>query len=203
MSGGVGDVEEEDRVTTKIRAFLAMTIPQKVRQRLGALTREFRQKAPEVDWIPLDKLHVTLFFFGNVDEKRLLGEMVPAVCGVIASEPPLDLDCGGLGVFPNWKYPKIIWAGITGDTDRLLLLHDQIREIMASFDVKRDRRLFRPHLTIGRADKIRKETHIVQLVEHLGPIQFGHIPVRDLTLFRSELTKAGPIYTPLQVLPLG
>lgn len=186
-----------------IRTFLAMTIPQVVRQKLDVLTREFRQKAPEVDWIPPDKLHVTLFFFGTVDEKKLLEEMIPAIQRVISSEPPLDLDCGGLGVFPNWKYPKVIWAGITGDTDRLLLLHDQIKEIIVPFGVKKDRRLFRPHLTIGRADKIRKETRVVQLVEHLGPIQFGHIPVKDLTLFRSELTKEGPLYTPLQVLLLG
>lgn len=186
-----------------IRAFLAMTIPQKVRQKLGALTHEFRQKTPEVHWIPSDKLHVTLFFFGNVDEKKLLEEMVPAVQRVISSEPPLDLACGGIGVFPNWKYPKIIWAGITGDTDRLLLLHDHLNHILAPFDLKKDRRLFRPHLTIGRADKIRKDAQIVRLTEQLGPIEFGHIPVKDLTLFRSELTKEGAVYTPLRVLPLG
>lgn len=180
-----------------------MTIPQKVRQKVGGLIREFQQKAPEIHWIAPEKLHVTLFFFGDVEEKRLLEEMVPAVQRVISSEPALDLDCGGLGVFPNWKYPKVIWAGITGGTDRLLMLHDQIKEIIVPFGVKKDRRLFRPHLTIGRADKIRKEARVVQLVEHLGPIQFGHIPVKDLTLFRSELTKEGAVYTPLRVLPLG
>lgn len=190
-------------MSAKIRAFLAMTIPQKVRQKLGVLIHEFQEKAPEVHWIPSEKLHVTLFFFGSVDEKKLLEETIPAVQRVISGEPPLDLDCGGVGVFPNWKYPKIIWAGITGDTDRLILLHDHIKNILAPFDLKRDRRLFRPHLTIGRADKIRKEAHVVRLVEHLGPIQFGHIPVKDLTLFRSELTKEGPLYTPLRVLPLG
>lgn len=180
-----------------------MTIPEKVRQRLGALIREFQQKTPEVDWIPPDKLHVTLFFFGSVEEKKLLDDMIPVVKRVLSSEPPLDLDCGGVGVFPNWKYPKVIWAGITGNTDRLLLLHDQIREILAPFGVKKDRRLFRPHLTIGRADKIRKDAQIVRLVEQLGPIQFGHIPVRELILFKSELTKEGPLYTPLRVLSLG
>lgn len=180
-----------------------MTVPQKVRKNLDALTREFRQRTPEVEWIPLDRLHVTLFFFGTVDEKKLMDEMIPAVQRVISSEPPLDLDCGGIGVFPNWKYPKVIWAGITGDTDRLLLLHDHINTTLAPFDVKKDRRLFRPHLTIGRADKIRKDAHIVRLVEQLGPIEFGPIPVKELTLFRSELTKEGAVYTPLKVLPLG
>lgn len=187
----------------KIRAFLAVTIPQKVRQTVGALIHELQQKAPEVDWLSPEKLHVTLFFFGNVDEVELMEKMVPAVHSALSSEPPLDLECGGMGVFPNWKYPKVIWAGLTGDTDRLLMLHDYIKEILAPFDVKKDRRLFRPHLTIGRGDKIRKDTHVVQLVERLGPIQFGHIPVKELTLFRSELTKEGAIYTPLRVLPLG
>lgn len=180
-----------------------MTIPTKVRQKVGALIHEFQQKSPEIQWIPPEKLHVTLSFFGNVDEAVLGQEMVPALQKALSSEPPLDLNCVGLGVFPNWKYPKIIWAGITGDTDRLLLLHDHLNHVLSPFDIKPDRRLFRPHLTIGRAEKIRKDAHIVRLVEQLGPIGFGHFAVKNLTLFRSELTKDGPIYTPLQVLPLG
>ncbi len=188
---------------TKIRAFLAMTIPQKVRHNLGALIHELESKAPEIQWISPEKLHVTLYFFGNVDETKLLEEMAPAIQRALSSEPPLALDCGGMGVFPNWKYPNVIWAGITGDTDRLLLLHDHIAHILKPFGLKKDKRLFRPHLTIGRADKIRKETHVVRLVEQLGPIEFGAIPVKELTLFRSELTKDGAVYTPLKVLPLG
>ena len=188
---------------TKIRAFLALTIPPKVRQKLGALIHDCQQKAPEIAWIPPDKLHVTLFFFGSVPETDLLEKMAPVIQKALSSEPPLDLDCSGIGVFPNWKYPKVIWAGISGDTDRLLLLHDHIKHILSPFGVKGDRRQFRPHLTIGRADKIRKEAQIVQFVERLGPIPFGRIPVKTLTLFRSELTNDGSIYTPLKDLPLG
>jgi 2'-5' RNA ligase len=190
-------------MSTKIRAFLAMTIPQKVRQNVGALIREFEHRSPEIQWIPPDRLHVTLYFFGQVEEDILLQKVVPVLQQALSSEPPLELSCGGLGVFPNWKYPKIIWAGITGATDRLLLLHEHIGYDLKPFKMKKDRRLFRPHLTIGRADKIRKDAHIIRKVEQLGPIQFGQILVKDLTLFRSELTKEGPIYTPLQVLPLG
>ncbi|PIR19916.1 MAG: RNA 2',3'-cyclic phosphodiesterase [Deltaproteobacteria bacterium CG11_big_fil_rev_8_21_14_0_20_47_16] len=187
----------------KIRAFLAITIPLKVQKNVEALLKGFRQKAPEVNWFSPEKLHVTLYFFGDVDEQKLMNQMVPAVEAAIKSEPPLDLSCVGIGVFPDWKYPKVIWAGISGDTDRLLLMHEQVVDNLKPFDLKRDKRLFRPHLTIGRADKIRKDAHVVQLVEHLGPIEFGHIPVKELTLFRSELTNDGPIYTPLKVLPLG
>lgn len=187
----------------KIRTFLALTIPQKPRQHLGRLIHELEEKAPEVHWIPPDKLHVTLIFFGNVDEMELKERMVPALQTALATEPPLDLNCGGLGVFPNWKYPKIIWAGITGDTDRLLLLYDHLCHVLTPFGIKKDKRLFRPHLTIGRADKIPKAAPVVRLVEQLGPIEFGKIPVKTLTLFRSELTKDGAIYTPIQVLPLG
>lgn len=190
-------------MSTKVRAFLAMTIPQKVRQKVGVLIHEFQQKAPEVHWIAPERLHVTLYFFGEIEEHLLLEEVAPILQQALATEPPLELSCGGIGVFPNWKYPKVIWSGITGDTDRLLLLHEHIGHVLKPFKIKKDRRLFRPHLTIGRAEKIRKDAHIVRLVEQLGPIEFGHIPVKDLTLFRSELTKEGPIYTPLRVLPLG
>lgn len=188
---------------TKIRAFLAMTIPQTVKKKLGALIHDCQQKAPEVEWIPPEKLHVTLFFFGNVSEVDLMEKMAPAMQKALSSEPPLDLDCGGIGVFPNWKYPRVIWAGITGDTDRLILLHDHLRHVLAPFGVKGDKRQFRPHLTIGRASIIRKDAQVVQLVERLGPIPFGKIPVKNLTLFRSELTNGGAIYTPLKDLPLG
>lgn len=187
----------------KQRLFLAMQMSPKIQQKVGSLIQELQQKAPEITWINRENLHVTLYFFGEVAVEQIERDIIPNVQRVLSSEPPLDLACGGIGVFPNWKYPKVIWAGITGDTDRLLLLHDHLAHAMAAFKFKKDKRLFRPHLTIGRADKIRKDAHVVQLVEHLGPIVFGQMRLETLTLFRSELTKTGPVYTPVHVFPLG
>jgi len=182
----------------KIRSFLAFDIPKDVRQKLAKLINDFAAKETGVRWLDPETLHVTMKFFGDVDEELLLGDISRDIEEVTSKTIPFSLDCTGLGVFPNWKYPQIIWAGFLGDSEPVLNLKDALDSSLAKYALKKDARAFRLHLTIGRAKEIKGSGKLATLISGLGPISFGRVSVKGLTLYKSVLTKTGSIYTPLK-----
>lgn len=187
----------------KLRSFLAFDIPPKVQQTLGACINDLKKMAPEIAWSRPDQLHVTLRFFGSVDERLLAGEIAAAIRTVTQRAAPTTVECAGLGVFPNWKYPRIIWAGFGGDTEPILTLHERLHAALAKFPLKEDDRAFRLHLTIGRARRLSAKHPLVKTVESLGPIHFGAVPINRLTMYKSQLTRTGAVYTPIAEFPLS
>ncbi len=184
-----------------IRAFLAFTIPTPVRKALSLLARDLQQYTDDVTWTLPEKFHVTVQFFGEIDDAELLGPIAEHIRTQVARiEAPL-LDCTGVGVFPNWKYPRVIWTGFSGATESLLQLHEQLQTQFARIGVPPDERRFRLHLTIGRAKTIRHPAALVKRVESLGPLHFGEVAVPALTLYKSQLTNDGSIYTALERFP--
>lgn len=182
----------------KIRSFLAFDIPSKVTSKLAKLINDFSQKERSVKWVAPDKLHVTMKFFGDVEEPLLLDQVSAKIFDAVKGFGSIKLTCEGIGVFPNWKYPRVIWAGFYGETDRIMDLHDKLEGSLSTFNFKKDLRAFRVHLTLGRTNGVLKNSPLVTLVEKLGPIKFGEVAVDKLVLYKSVLTKTGSIYTPLK-----
>lgn len=187
----------------KLRAFLAFDIPDWVQEKLAALITDLRQYDDAVRWTDAGKFHVTVAFFGSVDEATLLGPASDRIATVVAQSKPVALECQGIGVFPNWKYPRVVWAGFAGETDPLLHLHHQLATALTEFGIDADERAFRLHLTLGRAKSLKGASPLVKRVESLGPISFGEVTVDQLVLYKSQLTKEGSIYTALKAFPLG
>ena len=181
-----------------IRAFLAFDIPGKVKTPITRLIADFTAKEKGVRWMDPEKMHVTMRFFGSVDEDLLMGDISGAIKSAVSGFKPAKLLCQGIGVFPDWKYPRVIWAGFSGETERVLDLHTALSNALAGFDLHEDKRRFRLHLTIGRAKARLKKSPLIDLVEKLGPVKFGEVLVDRLVLYKSLLTKNGPIYTPLR-----
>ncbi len=187
----------------KHRAFLAFDIPDHVQQRLDALIADLRQHDEHVRWSEMGRFHVTVAFFGDVEEDVLLGPLSQRIASIAAASKPVAIECQGIGVFPNWKYPRVIWAGFAGETEPLMQLHDDVAKVLPEFGIAPDERAFRLHLTLGRAKSLKGSSPLVKRVESLGPVSFGELAVDQLILYKSQLTKAGSIYTALQEFPLG
>lgn len=184
-----------------VRAFLAFDIPSPVRQALATLIRDLGRLAQGIVWTDAAQLHVTLRFFGEVESELLLGEVSQRIAAVARATPPFSLECAGIGVFPNWKYPRVIWAGFAGVADRAMQLREHVDDGLAECELPVDARAFRLHLTIGRAKALHGKGELVKRVESLGMIQFGEVPIDHLTLYKSELTKQGAVYTALKTFP--
>ena len=95
-----------------------------------------------------------------------------------------------------------MWVGLEGE--QLVRLATAVEETLEPIGFARDKREFKPHLTIGRwrsfdgrSDLLRQE--IGRWQEH----NFGLSWVNEVIFFQSMLKPEGAVHTPLKVFPLG
>lgn len=184
----------------KIRSFLAFDINDDMRGELAKLIEVLATKVDGVKWVKPELIHGTIKFFGNVEEEFLMNNVSKVIEREVKTQAPFHLKGVGIGVFPNWRYPRVIWAGLAGETEAMMSLHARLESALEHFNFKRDdRQAFRIHLTIGRTkSKIKDPSALVTFVEKQVDRAYGEITVDHLTLYKSVLTKEGPIYTPLR-----
>ena len=56
----------------------------------------------------------------------------------------------GIGAFPHWRRPKVMWAGLNGDIEKLSRLRNTLNDELELLGFKAEKRPYRPHLTLGR-----------------------------------------------------
>lgn len=188
----------------KIRSFLAFDLTDEVREELGKLIALLSPKAKGIKWVDPHLMHCTMKFFGEIEEELLTGDLTRVIEETVRHQSPIHLKGVGVGVFPNWRYPRVIWAGLTGEVEAAISLHERLETVFEPFGLLRDERAFRLHLTLGRTKSALKNSEpLVNLVEKLVDREFGEFTVDHLTLYKSVLTRQGPIYTALREFQLG
>lgn len=188
----------------KIRSFLAFDIPDKLKSELASVIELLAPKVKGIRWLTPERMHCTLRFFGDVEEEFLLGKLSDVIEREVRHQSPIHLEGHGIGIFPNWRYPRVLWAGLIGETDSMISLHAKLEQAFSEFGFKKDQRALRLHLTLGRAKTAFKDkAALVTLVEKMAEEEFSSFDINELVLYKSELTKEGPIYTALRRFPLG
>lgn len=99
----------------RVRLFVALDIPERVRGAMSEITRRFAEVCPRARWLPMAGAHVTLKFIGEVAPERAEGirEALREVHQHMRPEP-VEMRFAGIGFFPNARRPKVLWAGVTG-----------------------------------------------------------------------------------------
>jgi 2'-5' RNA ligase len=172
-------------------------LPAEVRARLEDHVRRLRKEVPDVaaSWSRVENIHLTLKFFGNVEVKRI--EMISEAAERAVKEfSTFQIAVGGTGVFPRASRPQVFWVGVVDQTGRLSALQEKFEKECAAEGFPKEDRAYKPHLTIAR---LRKPDGGRQLAEAHLQMKFEpvEINVRELVIFRSELSPKGSKYTPL------
>lgn len=175
-----------------IRAFIAIHLPDDVKEYLGNLTDKLAETVPPrtVRWVRPDRMHLTLRFLGDTDV-ALLPALERALDATAAQHRPFTLQLNGFGCFPNCRRPRVLWAGVDGDLAQAAGVKAALDTALAPLGWEEEDRPFRPHLTLGRVNDAR------QLASQKWPVAIESlaIPAQAIHLIESELTPQGPIYT--------
>jgi 2'-5' RNA ligase len=175
-----------------IRSFVAVLLPDGVRERLAATMTALRGLAPGLGWVRPENLHVTLRFLGEID-----GAMVAAVreaMGVTgASTPPFVMTVAGLGGFPSARAPRVVWAGVTEGAPALGALQARLERELVARGVPGEPRPFHGHVTLARARDPRAGRRLAAALAGAA-MEFGGVRVARLSLLRSELDPRGARY---------
>ena len=180
----------------KIRAFIAVRIPDSVRVQIGGVQQQLKRELRDVSWTRPDAMHLTLQFLGNVESARLL-ELETALRGASRSVSPFDLAVGRTGSFGD----RVIWVGVELGEKSLQNLAESVRQTAQPFAEREEARDFNGHVTLGR---LRRPNRRIEnaLRQVLAP-SFPKWTVREFELIRSELSPQGSRYTTLATIPLG
>jgi 2'-5' RNA ligase len=191
-------------MTQTVRTFIAIELSDEARLALLDLQNRLKTILPPktVRWTAPPNIHLTLHFLGEtpVEQVAAIGQVVKSA----AQEcPPFALKLAGMGCFPNTRRPRILWAGVSGQTKPLLAMHQTLGEgLKTVIDFKPDNRPYAPHLTIGRVKNRIPRRHLTQLgqaleQERLAVGELARLPVAGVSLIKSELKPTGAVYTPL------
>ena len=132
---------------------------------------------------------------GDLPEEKLSAAQ-PLIQDALEGIAPFTFSVEGLGMFPNPGYPRVIWLGIQGG-EPLVAIHKSLEQTLTDIGIKRDKRNFHPHLTLGRVRRNVPRDEIEAIGETLSQFRVGSLGsamINQITLYESELTRQGPIY---------
>ncbi|HHL39943.1 MAG TPA: RNA 2',3'-cyclic phosphodiesterase [Deltaproteobacteria bacterium] len=184
--------EEDNR---RIRAFVAVEIPDFLRDELRRLARELRRGGSAASWVRPENVHLTLKFLGQVDE-ALVGPLGEAVAGAASGVRPFRLTTGRVGAFPSLAAPRVVWLGVE-PCEALSLLHRRIDDALGELGFERESRPFRPHLTLCRIRSAAEGRRLGRFIGRTAPAVNASFLVESVTLFKSVLGAGGPRYAAL------
>jgi RNA 2',3'-cyclic 3'-phosphodiesterase len=186
-----------------MRLFLALELPPSTADEIVAAVAPLRSDpAPGVSWVPAAKLHLTLKFFGDADDARVAA-LVQAVDRVAARHRPFEMELAGVGAFPNFRRPGVVWMGVESEP-RLELLHHDVELAAAEAGYELEERPFRPHVTLARVRDPVSAEQARKLARMARTIAFAATTlVERLTLFDSAAAGSGAPYRRLRAATLG
>jgi 2'-5' RNA ligase len=184
-----------------IRSFLAIELPGTILKKIEEVQKDLRSSHADVRWVNPEKIHLTLKFFGNIDESQI-DLIVKSIEGPTQTRSPFSVAVHGMGAFPHFKNPRVIWIGLVEGNGVLLSLQKELEKELEKVGFEPEGRSFQPHLTLGRVKSSRGRDELVGRLERFREEAFGEFQVEKLILFRSDLKPSGPIYTLLREIKL-
>lgn len=159
-----------------MRLFVAVRPPAEVVGHADAALAPVRAGHPDLRWVPAERWHLTLAFYGEVPDDAV-DRLRRTVRRGVAASHRLHLQLSGAGQFSR----RAVWLGFVGD---LVGLRGLARSVAL------DRRPYRPHLTVAR---IRGETDAGPAVSELAAYAGPAWTAGSVHLVRSRLGPA-PAY---------
>jgi RNA 2',3'-cyclic 3'-phosphodiesterase len=178
-----------------MRLFTGLAPDPQVIANLARVLGELRPLA-QLNWSPVENLHITSKFIGAWPEERLAELQSTLKTARVPTEFPVTVS--GFGYFPNPHHPKAFFAGVQASAE-LAALARQIEEALAGLGVNREDRPYTPHLTLAR---IRNENmrQVREYIAKMTNLDFGTFQASEFHLY---LSKPGTFYTKLATFPLG
>lgn len=176
-----------------MRLFTGIDVPYEIRRNLELLLHHLRPTA-ELQWSPVDNLHITTKFIGDWREEET-GVLQEALAEV-ETAGPLRISVQGLGWFPHQQQPRVFFAGIQA-YDGLRDLARATDDACARLGISPEVREYHPHLTLAR---IRRPVDLARLKTAIGSLpstEFGVFTATHFHLYESKLRPGGSLYTKL------
>ena len=177
-----------------LRLFTALAVPFDI-----AETLKRRQSGlPGARWRPSDHLHITLAFYGEMDERRAddLASELERVKG-----EPLTLSLSGVGSRGEGHRSATVWSGVSL-TPALEVLAGRCRAAGERAGIVMERRTYRPHVTLAYLKPHADPDRIGAWMTGHNLLKSPEFRVDRFALYSSVTTPDGGVYTLEREYPL-
>ena len=188
-----------------MRLFIAVLVPEDIKAEIETAQAQLRRALPEgaVRWAKREQFHLTLRFLGSVEPPRVraLTEAVQAACQGFGV---LRLRAEGIGCFPDARFPRVVWVGVTDLRLQLPRLQTAIQAASQKFTTEEPEDRFTGHVTLGRIKKIRRPEAeaLAKATIPLAQRAFGEWTTSEIHIMQSELSPQGARHGILASIPL-
>ncbi len=184
-----------------MRLFIAINVPTAVRDAIFADSAPLRAATAGIKWVAAPSLHVTVKFIGEWPETAV-DDVRGAIARAVTGHAPFEVETTTVGAFPNFRRPRVVWVGMTGET-RLRALASDVDRRCAPLGIAAESRPFQAHLTLGRAKRELPPAEAKALADAADAKRPGRaFAVRTVDLMRSELGPGGSRYSVVAAVPL-
>lgn len=182
----------------KIRAFLALDLPDEVIRFLEDISSRLKNSMADIKWVSPQSMHLTIKFLGDV-EKSSIRDIERMVRPIFSVQAQFALDISGIGVFPNLRQPRILWIGMSDPSGQLNKMVAVVEEALDALGFERESRTFTPHLTLGRVRSQKGKDKLLALMDSLRFSPSMRFMTERAILFESNLERSGARYNALSV----
>lgn len=186
-----------------MRTFLAIDLGDTLRSALASIRASVTAISPEwagEKWVSIENLHLTLRFLGD-QPSEALADIAAALMGALADVEQFESEC--LRVVepsPHARKARMLWSRFDDPDGSFTALAHRIDAALCPLGIPPESRGFVPHVTLCRA----RSPRAARLDPDLSLLTtLPLMSVREVTVFTSELTRIGPIYTRRRVVPLA
>lgn len=178
-----------------IRAFVALELDAALRSALAV--QQFLLPLPAR--VPVENLHLTLCFLGEVRE-QVLEEAHERLADLRLRG--FELELAGLGLFGGDR-PRLVYVGVVANA-ALTGLQRKVERAARLAGIDLEARRFFPHVTLGRfrPPAIAEALRLERAVAEQGGFRAGAMAVREFVLFESHLNRNGARHEVLARYPL-
>jgi len=186
--------------TDHFRLFVALPAPEPVKKAIQELQHQLRRALPDkaARWTRPEQFHLTLRFLGSVACARVT-ELIGTLRKACEPFAPLQLEAGGLGYFPDARFPRVLWAAVRDRSKQLESVWRVVQSATQPFTAEATESRFVGHITLARLNRLgRSEAEaLARSVHQLQSNSLGEWRATELQLMRSELSPQGARHTPL------
>jgi len=170
------------------RLFVAIDIPDEYMRLLAQL----RDNSLQARWTPMEQYHLTLRFIGDTDE-NMLARIQNRLSDI--THDRFSCNISGLNVFPSRSKPCVLVVRIEENPD-LSALFEKVDGVLSETGVEKDRKPFRPHITIARFKYVRSED-VGRFISRHASFELEPFTVSSFYLYKSVLQRSGAVHTRL------
>ena len=187
--------------TRSLRLFVAIQLPAQVRGALQRAVDALKQAGAggALRWVRPEGIHLTLKFLGATPAPAIPA-INTALRVAVRETPPLRLQPEGVGSFGGRRNLRVVWVGLTGDTEGIVALARRVDAALERLHIPPETRGLNPHLTLARVREGTPPDEHARIHELLAAAEAPSFPAFDVTevsLMQSKLQRGGAVYQQL------